>query len=417
MPLIGTTGAASARGFGFGLPGASATYWFASGGSFDCITATEDDGSTFILSGGNALTKLSPTGSVLWSRTINFSDAISQITMESMVRDSTGAVLICGRYQATGSINFSFLLKISSSGSLTFNRRFIRPSGQSGSIELTGIGIDTSDNIYVSGGGTNFNSGETGLVFQKFSSSGTSQWTRFYPSSAQAARAIGATNYYVIASTFTGRLCLLDPGTGAMDDMQSNPSVGVFDSDDRPSCTRDSSGNIYTAFKGSTSGRIVATKVGLFGSKAWTKDVDASVSTTSRFCSATDLSGNMYLDTRTGTTVGDFTKLDSSGSFLFRRTVGGFGSSTTNLSSSPNGLFYSAGEIAGDACLLPGNGTKTGTYGGTVYGTGSTPSITNAGGWSSESVPSSSTVYWEATSTTNITLTNRTSPFTLVTFT
>ena len=100
--------------------------------------------------------------------------------------DSAGNIYVM--FQRSGSTSV-VLIKYNSSGTLQWQRGIGATSGSTGNFQGSGLAVDTSDNIYVSGiSDSSAGSYLLGASVVKFNSSGTVQWQRrFYNTSYQNA--------------------------------------------------------------------------------------------------------------------------------------------------------------------------------------------------------------------------------------
>jgi uncharacterized delta-60 repeat protein len=140
------------------------------------------DGNTHSGEGDIFLVKYNSSGTKQWTKQLGTSsfDYGQDVTTDSSdniyVTGYTGGGLDGNTNSGESDI---FLLKYNSSGTKQWTKQLGTSSGESGS----GVTIDSSDNIYVTGytsGGLdgNTSSGESDIFLVKYDSSGTKQWTK-----------------------------------------------------------------------------------------------------------------------------------------------------------------------------------------------------------------------------------------------
>lgn len=117
-------------------------------------------GSNFVA----VVTKLSNTGTVTWSTTLELSGA--DITGTAIAVDSSNNTYVCaGKGSAPATL---YLAKLDSTGSIVWQKE------TTGAYQAKGIALDSSNNIYVTAGGATYN-----FWYGKFNNSGVLQWQRF----------------------------------------------------------------------------------------------------------------------------------------------------------------------------------------------------------------------------------------------
>ena len=210
-----------------------------------------------------------------------------------------------------------FLVKYNSSGVKQWTKQFGTPGSDFG----TGVTVDSSDNLYVTGktnGGmdTNTNSGNYDIFLVKYNSSGVKQWTRqLGTSSADSAEGVtvdSSDNIYVMGNTEGG----LDNNTnsGGWDfflvkynssgTKQWNQQLGTSSNDSGKGVTVDSSNNIYVtgvtseALDGNThfgSLDIFLVKYNSSGEKQWTQQLGGTSGNDEGKGVTVDSSNNIYV--------------------------------------------------------------------------------------------------------------------------
>jgi len=118
------------------------------------------------------VSKYNTSGVLQWQRSMTPANAANISTGDSIALDSAGNVYIAGAVSAGGSDN-SALVKYNSSGALQWQ---VGLSIGSGTSTYSGIDIDSSDNIFVSGTATT--SGTAYGIVAKYNTSGALQWKK-----------------------------------------------------------------------------------------------------------------------------------------------------------------------------------------------------------------------------------------------
>lgn len=266
MPLIGTLGAASARGFGlFGASNGAAAFLANISSPTNQIiygAATDSQNNIILVSGANnnALVKVSKTGVKLWAKSFT----LQYCTLNAVAVDSSDNIYVVGQLFSPG--NYGLIMKFDSSGTLLWQYKQdpgstayyprglswrsvkVMPNGNiavagtyadntqiyvcccgnikyvinygalavynsSGTLQwarkfgsvsngypsagwtYSSIGVDSSNNLYVSGAGANVTSGGTRAVpIIKYNSSGTYQWGYQYKNSSSTVSWDGVLN-------------------------------------------------------------------------------------------------------------------------------------------------------------------------------------------------------------------------------
>jgi uncharacterized delta-60 repeat protein len=250
------------------------------------------------------LVKYNTSGTKQWTQLFGIS---SDDRGHGVTVDSSNNIYVTG-YTTGGLDNNTssggsdiFLVKYYDNGTKQWTQQIGTSSGDSG----TGLTVDSSDNIYVTGytyGGldNNTNSGNEDIILVKYNSSGTKQWTKQLGTSAQD-RGYGVTvdssnNIYVTGSTKGGLDGNTNSGnTNAYDiflvkynssgTKQWTKQLGTSSNDYGHGVTVDSSNNIYVT--GITGGGLdnntssgdydlFLVKYNSSGTKQWTKQLGTS---------------------------------------------------------------------------------------------------------------------------------------------
>ena len=305
-------------------------------GSSTELTAsgTLADGSKVIVNADGTVSAITQTGSSAWIATLGGTSL--DIAQSAVAVGSSGNVYVCGYTNSTGAGGVDGLLaKYDASGAIQWQRTF----GGTSNEYLRGITIDSSENVYVVG---NTNSsptaGITDLLIVKYDSSGTLQWQRIFGGTGQEyGYGVGvdsSDNVYIAARTASmgavSNECLIvkydSSGT-----LQWQRTLGGSASEYFQNIAVDSSGNSYlsgrtsTVGQGGNDGLIV--KYDSSGTLQWQRTLGGTGADIAMGITL-DSSGNAYVAgyTGPGPQGGDdifVAKYNSSGSLQWQRTLGG----------------------------------------------------------------------------------------------
>lgn len=258
--------------------------------------------------------------------------------------DSSGNIYISGFFRTTDSgTNYnSFIIKYDSSWNIIW-QRYLRDGNIAGSQNTQGndISIDTSGNVYYVGNYKNTSGGFGGFI-AKYNSSGTLQWQK----------------------------TLNDGNTAA------NQNTYIY------GCTIDTSGNIYICgeYKNASAGQnIFIAKYNTSGTIQWqrslTTSLSASLQINRSYSISIDSSNNLYIcgSILTAQRGGFIAKYDSSGTIQWQREIYGNVSSdfdSYGITIDKNQNIYIVGyvvQINGPLYLsytikVASDGSQTGTY-------------------------------------------------------
>lgn len=209
-------------------------------------TMTRDSsGNYYIASVANNTTfylfKLDATGTLLWQKTITTPS--STVTVTGIRVDSTDAnVYVCGHRYTTN--YYGFLVKITSAGAHSFTRT------ASTTCRFNSMAIDSSNNVYVCG----YNYATAGMLIMKFTSTGTTSFTRRYYLSTGTGTALGWGNgiscdnsFIYVTASFNGNLHVLKMDLTGVIQWSRYANVAMYYRE-APVCVgHDSSGNVYMA--------------------------------------------------------------------------------------------------------------------------------------------------------------------------
>lgn len=293
MPMLGTRGAASARGFG-AFASLGSQYWMGTLGStgngdLGYAVAFDSLGSVYLAGlfggGGLELVKYSSTGLIQWQRKLG---GISNNDVAYGVAiDSSNNVYIVGTHFITSTYDI-VLAKYNSSGTIQWQRRLTGGGGGQGDAGYA-IAVDSSSNIYVCGESNN--SGSPDIQIAKYDSSGTIQWQRRLDS---------------VAYSINGD----DRGYGIAVDTSGNVYIGGIAS------------NAASTFDG------CITKYNSTGTIQWQRTLNVTSQNTYVYAIAVDSSGNPYITGQwrdAGTNELFVIKYDTSGTLQWQRSLGGSG--------------------------------------------------------------------------------------------
>ncbi len=272
------------------------------------------------------------------------------------------------------------------------------------------IAIDSSGNVYVTGYTQTSGAGSNDFFIAKYSASGTIQWQRTLgASSNDAASGIavdGSGNVYVTGTTFSPDTVLIAK-YDTSGNIQWQKTLGGAGDHGTYDIAVDSSGNAYVTGKyyngGSDSGILLA-KYDSSGNLQWQKRTSGGTEDRGHSIKL-DSSGNIYIvgQTRTVATYHDILvmKLDSSGSVIWDRAItsaSNQGDEGWGVAIDSSGNVYVTGKISGSSGteLFVGKYNSSGTeqwqrsYNGgygqgrgiAVDGSGNVY-VTGFGGWSS----------------------------------
>ena len=184
MPLLGTIGVASARGFGMlSLTGIGGPYWIATlGGAnndYGYGIAVDSSGNCYVTgytasagAGNNdvLITKYNTSGTIQWQRTLGGTGADYGY---GIAVDSSGNCYVAGLTNSAGAGSTDVLItKYNTSGTIQWQRIL----GGSGTDISYGIAVDSSGNCYVTGYTDSAGAGAQDVLITKYDTSGTIQW-------------------------------------------------------------------------------------------------------------------------------------------------------------------------------------------------------------------------------------------------
>jgi uncharacterized delta-60 repeat protein len=394
MPLLGTRGAASVKGFGFlALTGIGGPYWIGTlggaGGDYGYGIAVDSSGNVYVTGYTDSqgagvddalITKYNTSGTIQWQRTLGGSGYDYGY---GIAVDSSGNVYVTGITTSQGAgANDALITKYNTSGTIQWQRIL----GGSGSDQGLGIAVDSSGNVYVTGYTTSQGAGVDDALITKYNTSGTIQWQRTLGGSVTdqgyGIAVDSSGNVYVTGITDSqgaGNYDVLITKYDTSGTIQWQRILGGSSVDVGNGIAVDSSGNVYvtgyTDSQGAGGPDVLIAKYNTSGTIQWQRVLGSS-STEAGYGIAVDSSGNVYVTGRTnGQGAGSndvlITKYNTSGTIQWQRTLGGssneFG---RGIAVDSSGNVYvtayttSTGGTGNDVLItkLPGDGSKTGTY-------------------------------------------------------
>jgi uncharacterized delta-60 repeat protein len=421
MPLLGTRGAASARGFGFSglLP---QVFWIATlGGAsndYGYGIAVDGSGNSYVVaispvgaSNDMLVTKYNKSGIIQWQRTLGGPGNTDE--SYGIAVDSSGNCYTAGWTNTSGAGSTDVLItKYNTSGAIQWQRTFGGGSSDFG----YGIAIDSSGNCYVTGYTNSAGAGSSDLLITKYNTSGTYQWQRVLGSvDSEQGRGIAVDssgNCYVTGYTNGaggGILYLLIAKYNTSGAIQWQRILGSTNATFGYGIAVDSSGNCYVTGSTNSTGAggydVLIAKYNTSGTIQWQR-VLGSVNSDQGQGIAVDSSGNCYVAGYTdGAGVGSYdvliAKYNTSGTIQWQRVLGGTASDEgygIAVDSSGNcyvaGYTNSTGAGGRDVLIakLPGDGSKTGTYGPWTYQasslTAATSTLTDSASSLTDATPS-----------------------------
>jgi len=376
MPLIQTFGSASARGFGFLSLGDR--YWIATlgGASNQEISfgiAIDSSGNCYVTGYDNTtnptslevlITKYNASGVIQWQRVLG---GVNNDQGQSIAVDSSGNCYVTGFTSSSGAGGQDVLItKYNTSGTIQWQRVL----GGSSSDDGYGIAVDSSGNCYVTGSTDSTGAGNLDVLITKYNTSGTIQWQRVLGGSSS------------------------DAGYGIAVDSSGNCYVAG-----------------YTGSAGAGNNDVLLAKYDTSGTIQWQRVLGGSLSDIGNGI-AVDSSGNCYVCGATnnaGAGGSDvlITKYNTSGTIQWQRVLGGSsGDNGYSIALDTSGNCYIAGYTnsagaGGEVLILkiPGDGSKTGTYGIWTYQSSSLTAATSSLTASTSSLTAATSSLTDAAST------------------
>jgi len=318
------------------------------------------------------LIKNDTTGNVLWQRELAGSDVRTQ--GYKVVTDSLGNVYAVGLDELNSSpfTKWLVVVKFNSSGTIQWQRKIETNNNTIAS----SIALDTSNNVYIVSSDYTSNSN---LIAVKYNSSGTVQWQRkFYSTAGGSVEGTGlavdsAGNVYACGRAF-GKAIIVKFNTSGVyqwvyslggEYPQSTYSYGM---------TVDSSDNLYMVGNvyNSTSAKqeMLLFKLNSSGTQQWQRTLGSNSTNTYGYATTVDSSGNVYVTGMTNTVWDIYiAKYNTSGTLQWQRTLGSTAYEIgQSISVTPAGDIHLTGLTSASGtediffATLPSDGSRTGTH-------------------------------------------------------
>jgi len=390
MPLLGTRGAASARGFGFtaqlgggywiGILGGAGPYDYGKGIAVDSnknvyiagYTASQGPGAD-----NSLIAKYNSSGVIQWQKVLGFSS--KTVDGYAVAVDSSSNVYVVGgtTVDSAGGI---FIAKYDTSGALQWQRTLTSIYYDDG----LSVAVDSSGNVYLTGLTSTGPAGNTAnIAIAKYNTSGTIQWQRTLGATSvlDSGRGISVDstgNVYICGVSNVmggGSFQIAKYDTNGNIQWQRNFGDGGSNGVIGYAIAVDSSGNAYVcgdSFSVNASGDIQIAKYNTSGTLQWQNRLTYAGISAGRGISV-DSTGNVYVCgySNTGGVSMDFqiAKYNTSGTIQWQRYLGGSGvDSGAAISVDSSGDVYVCGYSNASGrdkimfAKLPSDGSKTGTY-------------------------------------------------------
>ena len=396
--MLGTRGAASARGFGFGAQVSPFWYGAAGASTFEGINSsvTDGDGNIYVAGSYNYdftygfyrcyIQKYTKNGILLWGKHYNVENNTALVN-PAIALDNPASPSFVYMLAGNGSTNFGVIMKIDvSNGSVSWSRRY---SG-SNSWNWNGIAVSGS-NIYAVGNHFSV------LYVVRYDTNGTFAGNQSYTinNRNQAVNAMGCAaasngDLYVFGSCTNQETAFWMRLTSSLSTPTWQFTNGGLGStrDTRYGLTSDSSGNLYwgSIYATGDGPKFRAGMLNSSGTQIWNRAFNPNYvnqSVQSNFASiSVDSSGSVYLGGHSNFGVSGSrpfaAKFSSTGTSLFNRQVLVIRVSSGQTTSSYNGLLiapasdglvYTLGNSSSNAgptffgvLKLPQDGSRTGNY-------------------------------------------------------
>ena len=249
--------------------------------------------------------------------------------------DNSNNLYVSGTTSSDGAGNIDFLLaKYDTSGSLISQ---VTLGGSDLDSQKGTIGIDDSNNIYLSGQTRSTENGDADLLLAKYNSSGTIQWQRSLSGiqfdSGESIAVGGSGNSYVVGATQSdgaGNSDIVVAKYNASGDIQWQRNLGETASDYATSVAIDGSENVYVGAFGSSVGAgsndLIIAKYDTGGNIQWQRTLGGVGSESDPAIEVTD--SGVYITSNTTSLGGNnllIAKYNTSGTIQWQRTLGGAG--------------------------------------------------------------------------------------------
>jgi len=288
--------------------------------------------------------KYNSSGTIQWQRTLGGSgtDAASGIAV-----DSSGNVYVTG---TTFSPDTVVIAKYDNSGTLQWQRTL----GGSGNHKGFAVAVDNSGNVYITG--YHYITGGGQVLIVKYNSSGTLQWQRIVSggtdNQGKDIKVDSSGNIYIVGYTRTSStyhdLLVMKFDSSASILWQRSITTTSNQDDQGYGLAIDDSGNVYITGQASDPNiKCFTAKFNSSGTIQWQRTLDGSTNHDRGTGIAVDSSGNVYIAGFGAWTSGKsyeilIAKYNSSGTLQYQRTLGGSGNT---YEGSENMVIDSSGNL------------------------------------------------------------------------
>lgn len=370
--------------------------------------------------------KFTSDGTLSWNKQLAYFESNSgkyRSDIKGIITESSGNVYVTGKQLVPAQVSTDALIvvKLDSNGTIIWEKKAHFTDGNGTYLQCTGysLGLDSSNNVYVSGGADVGIDNQDASIL-KYNSSGTIQWSYRYSRPSPQGSGENFQNSAVdssgnIYNTFSYYNYTATIGYWTVAKMNSSGAVTwarkFSDTNKVASSTGvtvDSSGNVVSVGSSNISGtyHIIVAQWNSSGTLQWQRQLASSSVSDNGSKVTTDSSNNIYVLGNANSTPGAavVAKYDSSGTLQWQRSliVSARYTSFTSIAISGSNLIISGQSTNtspssnADILLLqvPTDGSKTGTYtvGGLsyVYATSSLTSSTSSLTESSETLTQAS---------------------------
>ena len=369
MPILGSRGAASVKGFGFAAL-SSPTYWLATyyaNNSAGGITV-DSAGTAYVVgqkTAGSAvdgvLARVTKKGVQIWQRQYAIGSSFTATFDDVAVNSTSGNIYVIGDTNHPSSNTDILIVKYNSSGTIQWQRTL---NGASTNETPYRIALDSSENVYITG-----RTPTDLLLVAKYNSSGTIQWQRTLSGGSRAGNDTGgvavdsSNNVYILgAASSGGGFVIAKYDTSGTIQWQRILGSGLTAT--AHGLAVDSSANVYIC--GNYNNAIQIAKYDSSGTIQWQRNLGTSVGGRSI---AVDASSNVYVAGASGSaTPGSYiAKYNTSGTIQWQRSLTNVPSFTGIAVNSSGDSVYVSGITSPSGTRIffakfPGDGSDTGTY-------------------------------------------------------
>tara|TARA_R100000005_G_scaffold15057_1_gene6169 strand:+ start:652 stop:3366 length:2715 start_codon:yes stop_codon:yes gene_type:complete len=338
LGIAGSSGAAS-LGIGANLAG-TRVYTMLGIGATASSVGTVFNGGVRYVSITNRGTGYTSTPDIAFSAPVNrgwvttLSGSGSDIG-RAIKLDNSNNLYVSGTTSSDGAGNVDFLLaKYDTSGALISQ---VTLGGSDLDSQKGTIGIDDSNNVYLSGQTRSTENNDADLLLAKYNSSGTIQWQRSLSGiqfdSGESIAVGGSGNSYVVGATQSdgaGNSDIVVAKYNTSGDIQWQRNLGETASDYATSVAIDSSENVYVGAFGSSVGAggndLIIAKYDAGGNIQWQRTLGGVGSESDPAIEVTD--SGVYITSNTTSLGGNnllIAKYNTSGTIQWQKTLGGTG--------------------------------------------------------------------------------------------